>query len=1226
MLMKVKKFLPLLIMSWMTISTLNPVDNHVQIEEPHSHHHLEATTAVDYQVYMSSNTSVTQGSTYTAYVYLTSLSDISSLNVSVYFDSNVLSVSSTYNQVSASLYDSVIKEDCLSYTYLFSGTQEDTNVRLFYFYYKVNSDATVGSSYFDIVIDEAYDNSLNSKEISGSRYSFTVNEKVQQKTCRINSSSSISTKISQEFELTYRFNTYEIAAGSVHIQYDSELFEFVSSTDGAFLTDKAVDINSSMTGCIYVSFSGTEYSTSTAFLTVKFKTIQNVATTSSIKCVVPELYDLDLNSITCNTYTTNVSVLYDDTYTLDAVEMKVNAFFDEANNQLLLSVNLAENSCLGAGDFTLTWPTQYYDYVSYTKGFSPSFFNVNDKLTAEGTLKFSIISLEDITSSETVISVLLDIKNPHDDTTTDLTLSATGLTDSLTNPIQLNLIDATYVVSGVCTFGDWTVTKEATCTEAGQEKRTCSVCGKEETREISAKGHTWDTEWTIDVEPTCTSEGSKSHHCLDCDAKTDITVIEKTAHTAGQAVVENKVDETCTTDGSYDEVVYCQDCGAELSREHKTTTAHGHSYGEWTVVKAATCTEEGQEKRTCSICGNEETRSIAAKGHTWDTEWTIDVAATCTSEGSKSHHCLDCDAKTDVTIIEKTAHTGGEAVIENKVEPTCTTDGSYDEVVYCLDCGTELSRVKHTIVATGHSYGEWQVVKAATCTESGQEKRICATCGNEEYRTIEATGHDWDTEWTIDVEPTCTNEGSKSHHCRDCDEKTDITVVEKTAHTAGETVIENKVDSTCTTAGSYDEVTYCTDCGTEMSRIHHSTDAHGHSYGEWIVVNAATCTEEGQEKRVCSICGNEEVRSIEAKGHNWDTEWTIDVAPTCTSEGSKSHHCKDCDAKTDITVIEKTEHTAGESVIENKVEATCTTDGSYDEVVYCQDCGAEISRITHTIEATGHSYGDWTEVKAPTCTDAGEEKRVCSDCGYVETREISPKGHNWDTEWTIDVEPTCTSEGSKSHHCKDCDAKTDVTVIEKTEHNPGTAVRENEVDPTCDSDGSYDEVIYCQDCGAEISRTKHTIEATGHSYGDWTEVVAPTYESEGREERTCSKCGHTESRTIDKLDATDEFIEVVNSIDVDNDSLEELYEKINKALSLYKDIEDKTSVSEYYQKLCQYMESYNNLVSGVNEAHEENEKVAVGLLFGAVALTSAALLVILEKLKKGGLRRRRNNS
>ncbi len=71
-----------------------------------------------------------------------------------------------------------------------------------------------------------------------------------------------------------------------------------------------------------------------------------------------------------------------------------------------------------------------------------------------------------------------------------------------------------------------TVTKAATCTEAGVKTYTCS-CGHSYTEAIAATGHNYSSEWTIDVEATTTTEGSKSRHCTVCDAKTDVTVIPK---------------------------------------------------------------------------------------------------------------------------------------------------------------------------------------------------------------------------------------------------------------------------------------------------------------------------------------------------------------------------------------------------------------------------------------------------------------------------------------------------------------------------------------------------------------------------------------------------------------------------------------------------------------------------------------------------------------------------
>ena len=79
-------------------------------------------------------------------------------------------------------------------------------------------------------------------------------------------------------------------------------------------------------------------------------------------------------------------------------------------------------------------------------------------------------------------------------------------------------------------------------------------------------------------------------------------------------------------------------------------------------------------------------------------------------------------------------------------------------------------------------------------------------------------------------------------------------------------------------------------------------------------------------------------------------------------------------------------------------------------------------------------------------------------------------------------------------------------------HTPGAAVHENEVAATCTTGGSYDEVVYCTECEAEISRTAKTIAALGHDWGEWVET-------DGKAMRTCKRdASHTE--TVDVAYAT----------------------------------------------------------------------------------------------------------
>ena len=158
-----------------------------------------------------------------------------------------------------------------------------------------------------------------------------------------------------------------------------------------------------------------------------------------------------------------------------------------------------------------------------------------------------------------------------------------------------------YDMNDVCikhVFGEWAVTKAATCTEAGVSTRTCTVCGAEETLTVPALGHKFG-EWAVTKAATCTEAGVSTR--------------------------------TCTV------------CGAE---ETLTVPALGHKFGEWTVTKAATCTETGISTRTCTVCGEaKETKDIPALGHKAGTVYAMD----------KDSHWLTCTVCG--AVLTKESHT-----------------------------------------------------------------------------------------------------------------------------------------------------------------------------------------------------------------------------------------------------------------------------------------------------------------------------------------------------------------------------------------------------------------------------------------------------------------------------------------------------------------------------------------------------------------------------------------
>ena len=65
-------------------------------------------------------------------------------------------------------------------------------------------------------------------------------------------------------------------------------------------------------------------------------------------------------------------------------------------------------------------------------------------------------------------------------------------------------------------FGEWMVTTEPTCTEAGIKTRECD-CGVTERAEVPAAGHNWDA-GRITREPTSEANGVKTYTCLVCKA------------------------------------------------------------------------------------------------------------------------------------------------------------------------------------------------------------------------------------------------------------------------------------------------------------------------------------------------------------------------------------------------------------------------------------------------------------------------------------------------------------------------------------------------------------------------------------------------------------------------------------------------------------------------------------------------------------------------------------
>ena len=138
------------------------------------------------------------------------------------------------------------------------------------------------------------------------------------------------------------------------------------------------------------------------------------------------------------------------------------------------------------------------------------------------------------------------------------------------------------------TYGEWVITKNATCVAEGSKKRTCTVCGVEEIETIAATGvHTYG-EWKVTKQATCTADGTKTKTCTVCGA-TQTEVIAKLGHN----FVEGKCSvcgETLVIGANINYHEYISESGGTVSTSYTSTkakrgsTAYGDSNSTYSIV------------------------------------------------------------------------------------------------------------------------------------------------------------------------------------------------------------------------------------------------------------------------------------------------------------------------------------------------------------------------------------------------------------------------------------------------------------------------------------------------------------------------------------------------------------------------------------------------------------------------------------------------------------------
>ena len=384
---------------------------------------------------------------------------------------------------------------------------------------------------------------------------------------------------------------------------------------------------------------------------------------------------------------------------------------------------------------------------------------------------------------------------------------------------------------------------EATCTEEGEKKFTCSICGDEKTEKVSATGH---------------------------------------QHTE----IRNKKEATCKETG-YSGDTWCKDCGKKILSGQTIAKTENHSWDAGKVTTKATCTEEGEKTFTCSICGDEKTEKVSATGHQ-HTEIRNKKEATCKETGySGDTWCKDCGKKilSGQAIAKTENHSWDAGKVTTKA--TCTEEG--EKTFTCSICGDKKTE---KVSATGHQHTEIRNKKEATCKEEGYSGDTwCKDCGKKilSGQAIAKTeDHSWN-QGEITKEPTCKEKGEKTFTCSICG-NTKTEKVSTTDHQHME--IRNQKNPTCKEAG-YSGDTYCADCGVKISSGKTIAKTKNHNWDGGVITTEPTCTERGEKTFTCTICGNTDTKKVNATGHSYGA-YKVVKEPTNKRKGLKSKTCSVC--------------------------------------------------------------------------------------------------------------------------------------------------------------------------------------------------------------------------------------------------------------------------------------------------------------------------------------------
>ena len=389
-------------------------------------------------------------------------------------------------------------------------------------------------------------------------------------------------------------------------------------------------------------------------------------------------------------------------------------------------------------------------------------------------------------------------------------------------------------------WSDWTDVDYVDCSTPFKQQRVCSVCEKEEIKDVEAAGHTW-TEWGFDI--------------------------------VGDPFV---MESTCKDNGYIGRM--CTLCGAE---DTQLDDKLPHTWSAWDAT--GDCRNGGSRTRTCSACNETETETIEAGNHL-NIVYDGAVAPTKEQDGQTGiKKCLSCGmqlAGNKILRYENVAINSEVSSNAKHWQVVGNDTWAPNSLLYLID-GKHNTGSPSCAQTAGT---QWILLTFEEAVELTDVVVVVNGSGN-----LGALGNKEQTNFAVDVTITFFNDAGTPILTQTINTKDLISITVE--NTTGEAVKEIRVSYPT----SYSAATlYLWEIEAYVINELSTCDATGHTWNDWTGTDAY-CTPEGlvdgYKTRTCSSCGELETLEIKAF-HDW-TEWEY-PGFDCTTGGTKTRECNSC--------------------------------------------------------------------------------------------------------------------------------------------------------------------------------------------------------------------------------------------------------------------------------------------------------------------------------------------